>query len=283
MSKPEQDSGSRYIHGSSAEEQDRLAALNDLINQAALRELGLRGGERILDVGSGLGQFTRAMARSAGSAGRVVGVERDPEQRADAARRAHVDGEERLAEFRAGDALALPLRSDEWGTFDVAHARFLLEHVRDPLGVVRAMVRAVRPGGRVVLSDDDHDVLRLWPEPPGLGPVWQAYMRSYDRLGNDPIIGRRLVSLLREAGAVPVRTNWLFFGSCSGNPTFAPLVSNLINILTGARETILSQSLLHSDTLEQTLAALREWGRRPDAAFWYAINWAEGVRPGGVS
>jgi len=31
------------------------------------------------------------------------------------------------------DALALPLRDDEWGTFDLAHARFLLEHVRDPL------------------------------------------------------------------------------------------------------------------------------------------------------
>jgi ubiquinone/menaquinone biosynthesis C-methylase UbiE len=209
----DQEGASHYIHGSSAEEQGRLAALNDLINQAALREINLQGGERILDVGSGLGQFTRAMARVAGPAGRVVGIERDPQQLADAIRRARADGEEGLAELRAGDALALPLRPEEWGTFDVAHCRFLLEHLRDPLAVVRTLVRAVRPGGRVILADDDHDVLRLWPEPPGFGPLWQAYIRTYDRLGNDPYVGRRLIELLHKAGAPPARSNWLFFGA----------------------------------------------------------------------
>ena len=275
---PDQEGVSYYIHGSSAEEQARLAALNDLINQAALREIGLRGGERVLDVGSGLGQFTRAMARAAGPTGRVVGVERDPQQLSEAIRRARADGEEKLAELRSGDAMALPLRSEEWGSFDVAHARFLLEHVPEPLSVVRAMLKAVHAGGRVVLQDDDHDVLRLWPEPAGFWQLWQAYMRTYDRMGNDPYTGRRLVALLHEAGAAPSRNNWLFFGSCSGHPTFAALVANLINILIGARDAILSQHLMDKAILEQALASLREWGRRPDAAFWYAISWAEGVR-----
>jgi ubiquinone/menaquinone biosynthesis C-methylase UbiE len=277
---PDQEGVSYYIHGSSAEEQSRLAALNDLINQPALREIGLRGGERILDVGSGLGQFTRAMARAAGPKGRVVGVERDPQQLAEAIRRAGVDGEDKLAELRSGDAMALPLRPEEWGSFDVAHARFLLEHVPEPLSVVRAMLKAVRPGGRVVLQDDDHDVLRLWPEPAGFWQLWQAYMRTYDRMGNDPYTGRRLVSLLHEAGAAPSRNNWLFFGSCSGHANFAALVANLINILIGARDAILSQHLMDKAILEQALASLHEWGRRPDAAFWYAISWAEGVRTG---
>jgi hypothetical protein len=29
----------------------------------------------------------------------------------------------------------------------------------------------------------------------------------------------------------------------------------------------------------QALAAIRQWGRRPDAALWYPLCWAEGVRP----
>jgi SAM-dependent methyltransferase len=277
---PDQDDVSHYIHGSSAEEQGRLAALNDLINQAALRELDLRGSERILDVGSGLGQFTRAMARKAGPAGRVVGIERDPRQLAFALDRARADGEQSLADFRAGDAQALPLLESEWGTFDVVHARFLLEHLRDPLSVVRTMLKSLRPGGRIVLEDDDHDVMRLWPEPPGFWQLWHAYIRTYDRFGNDPYIGRRLVSLLHEAGGIPVRNNWLFFGSCSGHPAFLPLVANLVNILIGARDTILSEDLLDRVTLDRAVASLDEWGRRPDAAFWYAISWAEGLRPG---
>ena len=60
-----------------------------------------------------------------------------------------------------------------------------------------------REYSRIILADDDHDVLRLWPEPPGLTDVWRAYQRSYDRHGNDPIVGRRLVQLLHQAGAQP--------------------------------------------------------------------------------
>jgi SAM-dependent methyltransferase len=268
-----------YIHGSAPEEQRRLSQLNDLLNEASLRELKLQGGESILDVGSGIAQLTRAMARAAGPGARVVGFERDAEQLAEAKRQARAAGEEDLIELREGDALDIPLRGEEWGTFDIAHARFVLEHVADPLTVVRAMVRAVRAGGRIVLADDDHDVLRLWPEPPGLLALWHAYIRSYDRLGNDPCVGRRLVWLLHAAGAVPTRNNWIFFGGCAGSPNFRDVVVNLEKILVGARDVIRATAHIEPEFFDQALAELRSWGTRPDAAFWFAMCWAEGIRP----
>ena len=269
---------SRYLHGTDPPEQARLARLNDLINRASLAELGLRGGERILEVGSGLGQFARAMARGAGGSGRVLGIERSPEQIRGAVRAARAAGEERLVEWRRGDALDLPLRRGEWGSFDVAHARFLLEHVPDPLSVVRAMVRAVRPGGRIILEDDDHDVIRLWPEPAGFTPLWRAYIRSFDRIGNDPAVGRRLVQLLYEAGALPARNTWVFFGSCSGSPDFAAYVENAVGILRGARRTIVDGGLLPAPEFDAAVSAFNSWKKRRDAAFWFAIAWAEGRR-----
>src|SRR5688572_30181111 len=99
---------SEYIHGTAPEEQARLSVLNDLLNVGSLRELHLQGGERILDIGSGLGQLSRAMARVSGV--RVVGVERSADQIAEAERQAAQAGEVTLAEFRRGDALHLPLR-----------------------------------------------------------------------------------------------------------------------------------------------------------------------------
>src|SRR5262249_7752545 len=178
---------------------------------AALRELRLQGGEKIVDFGSGLGQLSLAMARASGRT--LVGVERSEEQLAGSAR-------DPLLDLRQGDVTDPPLREGEWGSFDLAHARFILEHVPDPLAVVRQMVRAVRPGGRLVLQDDDHDVLRIYPEPPGFMTVWRAYERTYDRIGCDPYIGRRLVSLLHEAGARPVRSTQINFGACAGDPNF---------------------------------------------------------------
>jgi SAM-dependent methyltransferase len=269
---------SHYLHGTDPEEQARLSLLNDLLNARSLGELNLGGGERVLDVGSGLGQLTRAMARAAGPNARIVGVERSGEQIAEARRRAALDGEEHLVEFRQGDAYNFPLRDDEWATFDVAHTRFLLEHVKDPLAVVRLMVKAVRPGGRIVLEDDDHEIMRLWPEPDGFARLWRAYIETYERLGNDANVGRRLVALLHDAGAAPVRNTWVFFGSCAGERHFAGYVENLVGVVAGAREQVVGAGLPGADEFDGAIDNLREWGRRTDAAIWYAMAWAEGRR-----
>lgn len=270
------ETSSEYIHGTDPEEQARLSLLNDLLNVGSLRELHLQGGERILDVGSGLGQLSRAMARVTGV--RVLGIERSTEQIAEAERQAFQAGESRLVEFRQGDALQFPLSDEEWGTFDLAHTRFLLEHLREPLPVVQAMVRAVRPGGRIVLEDDDHDLLRLWPQPNSFATLWEAYQRSYEHLGNDPVIGRRLVGLLREAGAEPVRNTFVFFGSCAGEPHFAHYVENLIGVINGARGTVVEADLLDAARFDAAIAELRAWSRHDAATLWYAVSWAEGRR-----
>ena len=271
-------SDSHYVHGTEPDEQRRLSRLNAMLNAASLEALALRGDEKILDIGSGLGQFTRMLARKVEPAGGVVGVERNAEQLAGARRQAREDGEEHLLELRRGDAVDLPLAEDEWGTFDIAHARFLLEHVPDPLAVVRSMARAVRPGGRIVLEDDDHDVLRLWPEPPGVPELWRAYFLTYERRGKNPFVGRHLVSLLHEAGAVPRGNRCLNFGSCAGSPNFDAMITNFIAIIEGAREEMASFGLATERQIEEGLAAFREWQQRPDAAMWYTTAWAEGVR-----
>jgi ubiquinone/menaquinone biosynthesis C-methylase UbiE len=269
---------SHYVHGSHPYEQQRLTALNAFINARMLPEMRLTGGERIVDFGSGLGQFTRLLAKAARSERPVIGIERDERQINEAKRQALAAGETHLVEFRSGDVSAPPLRDEEWGSFDLAHARFILEHVPDPLAVVRNMVRAVRPGGRIVLADDDHDVLRLWPALPAFDQVWRAYMNSYTSAGNDPIVGRRMVELLHAAGAQPLRNTWVFFGSCSGEDIWPLVVSNLIGVVESARAEVLRQGFA-AEQLDRALSDVHEWSLRPDVAIWYAIALAEGMRP----
>ncbi|HLB00763.1 MAG TPA: class I SAM-dependent methyltransferase, partial [Bacteroidota bacterium] len=165
--KPEEmtTSHSTYIHGSKANEQARLAALNEYLNSGYIGVVRPRRGDKILDVGSGPGQFTLMMGEMTGHGTSVLGIERDERQLEQARRMlgSAMPGIRDIArvEFRQGDAMNLPLDPEEWGGFDLAHARFLLEHLPDPGSVVAGMAKAVRPGGRVFLSDDDHDVFRL--------------------------------------------------------------------------------------------------------------------------
>ncbi len=270
---------SSYVHGTDAVEQQRLDLMNRIINEPSLRELNLTPGQRVLDVGSGTGQFSRLMARVVGEAGTVIGIEREEKQRATAERLAEAAGETGLVEFRRGDALDLPLAESELSSFDVVYSRFVLEHLNDPAAAVRQMVAAVRPGtGRIVLQDDEHDVMRLWPECEPFDEIWRAYYETYSKLGLDPHVGRKLVALLHEAGATPIRNIQLFYGACAGSGDFEPVIQNCIGVLEGARDTVLRNGSMRDADYSRRITAFQQWAERPDAALWYGMFVAEGKR-----
>jgi ubiquinone/menaquinone biosynthesis C-methylase UbiE len=254
--------------------------MNAWINRRCAEALAVRPGDRVLDVGAGLGLFSRELARRVGPGGRVLGVERSPEQISAGERRAREEGEAGLVELRSGDALALPLTEAEWGSFDVVHARFLLEHVSEPAAVVEQMRRAARPGGRVVLADDDHEMMRIDPEPAGFAGLWRAYQDSYTAAGLDPAIGRRLVGLLHGAGLEPQQNGFAFFGGCSGSPEFEGCVLNLLRVVAGGREAVLATGRIDAVAFDAALGELESLRRHAAAAIWYAICWAEGRRAG---
>lgn len=271
---------SNYIHGSHPQEQERLKRLNELINLRCLELLQLRHGEKVLDVGCGLGQFTLLMAAHTGPGGKCIGIERDKNQWKGAMQNLE-ESNGLPVEFRQGNAENIELPHGEWGSFDLAHARFVLEHVHQPESVVEGMAKAVRPGGRVVLLDDDHAGLCLFPEPAGFAALWQSYIRSYDRLGNDPFVGRRMVSMLYHCGLRSIRNGVVFFGDSGESPDFPGFAANLIGILEGAGEVLIKESLFTEPGYEEAMNQLRTWAHRPDAAMWYTIYWASGVKPQG--
>lgn len=269
---------SKYIHGSKPEEQKRLSVMNELMNSRCLALMDLKSGERVIDIGSGLGQYTLEMARRVGAQGFCLGIERDAHQLEGANRNLAGNKDIQWVEFRKGEVEQLPLSEKELNSFDVGHARFVFEHLPKPEVALRELVRAIRPGGRVVAEDDDHASLILYPEPPGFSALWNAYMRSYDRLGNDPYIGRRLVSLMYEAGLRNIRNDVVFFGDCAGTPTFAHFVNNLIGVIESARQTMLTCNLIDERTMNEAFSQLRTWAALPYAAMWYEIYWASGTK-----
>jgi len=229
-------------------------------------------------VGCGFGLLARELAALAGATGDVVGIEREAAQIAEGERLAREAGLSAPADIRRGDAYDFPLRDDEWGSFDIVHARFLLEHLERPQQVVSAMLRAVRPGGRVVLEDDDHEALIVYPPVPEFERVWRAYARAYEATGRDPRIGRKLPSLLAAGGATLRRCDWPFFGACAGSETFDAIITNCRAILSGARATIVSAGGISDADFDAGLAAYDRWRARNDASYWYCTFWVEGVR-----
>jgi sigma-B regulation protein RsbU (phosphoserine phosphatase) len=120
----------------------------------------------------------------------------------------------------------------------------------------------------------------MWPDAPAFTESWRAYFATYARQGKEPYVGRHLISLLHEAGALPRQNRCPFFGTCSGSPNFEAMVANFIGIIEGARKEIVSSGLSDGRRLDEGFEALRAWMKKPDAALWYTTCWAEGVRSG---
>jgi demethylmenaquinone methyltransferase / 2-methoxy-6-polyprenyl-1,4-benzoquinol methylase len=139
--------------------------------RATAAALGLRPGERVLDLGAGTGVSTVDLAKSGAyavgsdiSLG-MLGVGRRV--------RPHVP-------LVAGDAMALPFAD---ATFDAVTISFALRNISDTPGALREMARVTKPGGRLVVCEFSHPTL----------PVFRKVYLSY-LMGSLPAVARRVAS-----------------------------------------------------------------------------------------
>lgn len=110
------------------------------VSDVAVGVLGLRGGERVLDVACGTGNAA-LVADVAGA--QVTGLDTSPRLLGIARERCP------QAEFVLGDAAELPF---EDGRFDAAVSVFGLIFAQPPERAVAEIARVVRPGGQIAIT-----------------------------------------------------------------------------------------------------------------------------------
>ena len=114
--------------------------------------LGLRAGERVLDMGCGAGRHAFEMYKRGAD---VIAFDQDADELATvsewfAAMRDEGDlplGAE--ADVKQGDALNLPFPD---GEFDRVVAAEVLEHIPDDDAAIAELVRVLRPGGTIAVT-----------------------------------------------------------------------------------------------------------------------------------
>ena len=191
-----------YTHGHHA---SVLAAhrWRTIANSAHYLEPHLIAGRSLLDVGCGPGTITAEFADRL-APGRVIGID-------DAAEALSAAAElDTVAEFMQADAYALPLDDD---TVDIAHTHQTLQHVGDPVAVLREMARVTRPGGVVAAREVDYSATTWFPLLPEL-ELWLSLVRRVHRAnGGEPDAGRHLTTWARDAALTDTRFSasaWAF-------------------------------------------------------------------------
>jgi SAM-dependent methyltransferase len=160
-----------------------------------LQFLNLQRGHRLLDVGCGIGDDAREMARLVGESGRVVGLDSSQVMIAEAQKRSESWG--LPVEFVVGDAENLDFPTE---SFDACRSERTLIHVNAEQALDE-MIRVTKPGGSLVVFDLDAEGISFDNSRPALTrKILQFHSGNY----RNGTIGRQLPRLFKERRLVDV-------------------------------------------------------------------------------
>lgn len=235
---------------------DALGKLHDGDSIDLLARLGVSAGWRCLEVGAGSGGVARWLASRVGDRGKVVATDINPRCL------------ETLAgagiEVRRHDIAADPLEERE---FDLVHARALLQHVPGRDAALAKMVRALRPGGRILLEDIVMPHPATHPRMPAWGKILDALERGLRGVGADPYYGLALPAAMSAAGLRNLTCEARVSPLHSGTET---IEFNILSVeQVGPR--LLEAGLVTAEDIESVLAAFRTPGMTLTGAIMISV------------
>lgn len=253
-----------YTHGHH-ESVLRSHTWRTVANSAAYLLDQLRPGTSVLDVGCGPGTITIDIAARV-APGLVVGVDASADVVAQAAATAAAR-ELSNVRFVTGDAYALDF-ADE--TFDVVHAHQTLQHVRDPVAVLREMARVTKPGGVIAARDADYGGMIWYPLLAGLTRWMAMYQAVHHANGSEPDAGRRLRAWAMEAGFSSVTSTgstWCFADDAE-RAWWGSLWADRVR-KSGLGVQAVERGIATDADLDDIAEAWHDWIKAPGA--WFAV------------
>lgn len=195
---------SAYVLGHSDHERRRLALQATMLAPHTMRFLvdaGISAEMRVLDLGCGVGDVSLLAGHLVESGGSVVGLDVDQASIEVASARAAQHGLKTL-QFHVADIA----QYENAEPFDAVIGRLILQHMADPVEILRQAARRVKPGGIVAFQDcsPGFNVI-TWPESPKLDAAMTLLAKFAAAAIPQPFAGTRLYHWFAEAGLKDLR------------------------------------------------------------------------------
>jgi SAM-dependent methyltransferase len=234
------------------------------------REAGIGQGQRVLDLGSGLGDVAVLAARLVGPSGEVVGVERDTRS-INRARARVTDAGLHNVTFTQSDVSQVASNKP----FDAAVGRLILMYLPDPVAVLRSLFRLVRPGGILAFQEPSWaSCLALTAHLPLWSTCASLIRETFQRSGVNTEIGLDLYWMFQETGLpapsmqmeMPLGNDpeWIHGVLCSLRPQMEKF--DLPFQTLGSFDTLperLRAEVVASKTVATWMVIVGAWSRRP--------------------
>ena len=220
--------------------------------------------DAILDVGCGPGTITADLAALVPQ-GSVIGVDAI-DSVLDQAKSFAKSRNLTNVTFQAVDANNLPFPDD---AFDIVFCHQVLQHVKDPVGILHEMRRVAKSGGIVAAREADYKSFAWYPETPEISRWAELYQKISKTNGGEPNAGRYVHVWARMAGFAPktVTATWDVWRYTGQRVTqFAQSWEGRI-LQPGFLQTAVREGFATEEEIKSISDGWRRWSTEEDAFF----------------
>ncbi len=261
-----------YVHGYSPRETQRLQEQSGILEELLHSDTFYPAGSKVLEAGCGVGGQTVILSRRSPEA-KFTSIDISLKSLKEA--RAHI-GKEGITNvcFQPSDIMQLPFDAE---IFDHVFVCFLLEHLSEPLEALIELKRVIKKGGTLTVIEGDHGSCFWHLETHASLKVWDCMIKSQQQLGHDPLIGRRLYPLLKQAefDIKYVDPRWVYADALNPELRNGMVNKIIVPMTQTARAQSIKAGMIDPEEWKTGITDMENVATDPEGTFFY--TWFKGV------
>lgn len=270
-----------YLHGFSNAEQERLRKQAQFIEHEIYQSLNLSRVKNLLEVGCGVGAQSEILLRRFPNI-HLTGIDLSDRQLQAAQQSlthnpvANPPQSQPRFTIQKMDASKMTFTND---SFDGAFLCWVLEHIPKPQKVLDEVLRVLKPGSPIYITEVMNSSFFLDPYSPNVWRYWMAFNDyQYDQTG-DPFVGAKLGNLLMQSGFHEIETTAKTWHLDNRNPQQRhEVIEYWTELLLSASEQLIQAQYVTEEIVENMKKEMAVVAKDPNAVFYYSFMQAKAIK-----
>jgi ubiquinone/menaquinone biosynthesis C-methylase UbiE len=274
MTKRKQAPNSGYLHGYDPKEQERLIHQARFLEEHVFESVDFKGCKHIIEIGSGVGAQTKIL-RERFPKIHISCVDASNDQLKTAQRHLNQDIKKGIVSLTQAYAQELPFSKN---TFDGAFVTWFLEHVSDPVAVLKEAKRVLQKGAVIHINEVLNNSFFVDPYSPATQQYWFVFNDHQWSLKGDPYVGAKLGNYLMAAGFKNIETQFSYWHLDNREPKIrAQFLEYWTNLLISGAPELVRSGKVSKELVKKMATELRSLKKHKDSVIFTGFMKAKAV------